>query len=1472
MAHILTKRGAQDNIVTYEHMCDTHADLNNIPSNQMTLGSTAIVLRDENDALGVYMSDSNKEWVPLLAVGGETTPTPSPVDLLHVLSSSDYDPDTHVPTVENPEMNVVYLVPSGEETGNNLFDEWIYTGDSWERFGGVPVNNTAVQADWNEDDESADAHVLNRPNVRKGSDPTGVVEGMLQNVASGEYSHAEGNGTIAAGRDAHSEGFTTAAFGDYSHVEGEGSQRSGKITLTGAANATTYDYESLPSGFNSSDAKHFYIVANNQYYLVTDINSDTKKIAVKKTLSASAITSQVFDIFYSSTIATGYAAHAEGFSTAALGTYSHAEGNQATASNSYAHAEGTNTVALGYGSHAEGSITTASGSNSHAEGQSTTASGEHSHAEGSSTQASAIYSHAEGYNTVASGSGSHAEGENTTASGEESHAEGANTLAYNEASHAEGISTNAMWHASHAEGRYSLAAEDGAHAEGYGDAFYVRLEKIGTSNTYGFSVITSGYTLLNNSVPPYYIRDNNKIYYITSVDTTNSQITLNTIIPMDETFKDVYVYQGSEAPGPGAHAEGASYAKGSYSHAEGFRTATLQASSHAEGQYTQATSTYAHAEGNATRAKGMASHAEGNGNNDQTVTVSTHNTLFIPGAEGVASHAEGYQTHVTAMSGHAEGYQSEAYDTSGIPGAHAEGYQTRARWTAHSEGNSTQASGQASHAEGTSTKATSMSAHAEGTGTQATNQSAHAEGTSTQATQQDAHAEGTSTKALRLAAHAEGQGTTANGIAAHTEGQNTLVYNTCGHAEGRDTLSDGTGAHAEGDSWTGSSINITLTHLANDPTNVYHYSNVSSEDTLLTKAGHIIINNSYSRIIDVDTSNDTITLTSSLGIQNDKPTSFIINLGPIAYDSGAHAEGVSTVANGVGTHAEGGQTQALRAYAHAEGNYTVASEYDAHAEGAYTGATGSNSHAEGYHTQASGTSSHAEGEGSPIEITGVTIGTQASYSFMPGAAGQCSHAEGYQTAAKSISSHAEGYQTVANAHYSHTEGSRTWATADAAHAEGYTTTASGTYSHAEGYLTQASGYSAHAEGALTAARGYASHAEGCSSNNELTWHRQSNTPVEKVPSNYTPGAAGQYSHVEGAYSYAGGMADHAEGYQTCAMGSYSHAEGYQTAANGSMAHAEGDQSVAKGEHTHAEGEYNLAEGTASHAEGSVTYAAGNHSHTEGERTTATGEDSHAEGFATKAIGKGSHAENGWDTPLIAHITITGEAAPNSNTPQSFTFTVAAGSAFSFGAEYHPCNLFLRYDNTDYLITEYSDTNHTLKLEKGINLGVLTNAQATIQQYTVAIGDYSHAEGAQTVAIGAYSHAEGDQTTAVGRSAHAEGTQTQASGYAAHAEGSDTHALGNYSHAEGLGMTAVGRSQHVFGEYMDDNSVVDPDERSSYVEIVGNGLDANSPSNARTLDWDGNETLAGALTCSNSITIGNTTVTEAQLQALLALLP
>ena len=145
--------------------------------------------------------------------------------------------------------------------------------------------------------------------------------------------------------------------------------------------------------------------------------------------------------------------------------------------------------------------------------------------------------------------------------------------------------------------------------------------------------------------------------------------------------------------------------------------------------------------------------------------------------------------------------------------------------------------------------------------------------------------------------------------------------------------------------------------------------------------------------------------------------------------------------------------------------------------------------------------------------------------------------------------------------------------------------------------------------------------------------------------------------------------------------------------------------------------------------------------------------------------------------------------------------------------------------------------------------------------TTASGDYSHAEGAGTTASGDQSHAEGAGTTASGINSHVEGAGTTASGGYSHAEGGGTTASGINSHAEGGGTTASGSSshaegeltiagrkcQHVFGKFNIEETGEATTE-GTYVEIVGNGNNT-ARSNARTLDWAGNEVLSGTLTAT-----------------------
>ncbi len=148
--------------------------------------------------------------------------------------------------------------------------------------------------------------------------------------------------------------------------------------------------------------------------------------------------------------------------------------------------------------------------------------------------------------------------------------------------------------------------------------------------------------------------------------------------------------------------------------------------------------------------------------------------------------------------------------------------------------------------------------------------------------------------------------------------------------------------------------------------------------------------------------------------------------------------------------------------------------------------------------------------------------------------------------------------------------------------------------------------------------------------------------------------------------------------------------------------------------------------------------------------------------------------------------------------------------------------------------------------------------------------------------GFFAFAEGDGTEASGYASHAEGAalleqgtgvavHVTASGYASHAEGSSTTASGGSSHAEGQGTIAKNIAQHAFGMYnVADPSTADGTRRGTYLEIAGNGINSNQRSNARTLDWNGNESLQGSLTLGKG-TANETTITAAQLKALIALL-
>lgn len=125
------------------------------------------------------------------------------------------------------------------------------------------------------------------------------------------------------------------------------------------------------------------------------------------------------------------------------------------------------------------------------------------------------------------------------------------------------------------------------------------------------------------------------------------------------------------------------------------------------------------------------------------------------------------------------------------------------------------------------------------------------------------------------------------------------------------------------------------------------------------------------------------------------------------------------------------------------------------------------------------------------------------------------------------------------------------------------------------------------------------------------------------------------------------------------------------------------------------------------------------------------------------------------------------------------------------------------------------------------------------QYESSAGVMSVALGYGVIASGQASIAEGWGSEAYGIASHAEGWNTNAYGHSAHAEGIETVANGDYSHAEGVYTVADGEAQTVIGKH----NIAD----SSSAFIIGNGDDSANPSNAFTVDWNGNVVVAGDVT-------------------------
>ena len=91
-----------------------------------------------------------------------------------------------------------------------------------------------------------------------------LVHGNPGNIATGEKSHAEGEGTQAIGNFSHAEGLGTIAYGNYSHAEGQDTIASGSHShAEGKETIALADHQHVQGKYNiTSSAPAAFIVGN----------------------------------------------------------------------------------------------------------------------------------------------------------------------------------------------------------------------------------------------------------------------------------------------------------------------------------------------------------------------------------------------------------------------------------------------------------------------------------------------------------------------------------------------------------------------------------------------------------------------------------------------------------------------------------------------------------------------------------------------------------------------------------------------------------------------------------------------------------------------------------------------------------------------------------------------------------------------------------------------------------------------------------------------------------------------------------------------------------------------------------------------------------------------------------------------------------------------------------------------------------
>lgn len=109
-------------------------------------GISSAILNDDYTLTLTFTDGTTYKTPSIRGEKGEKGEPATDMDI-HICSASEYDAETGIPIIANPNDKTFYLVPTENGASPDLFTEWVYVNNAWEMFGSAKIDLSGYLTD-----------------------------------------------------------------------------------------------------------------------------------------------------------------------------------------------------------------------------------------------------------------------------------------------------------------------------------------------------------------------------------------------------------------------------------------------------------------------------------------------------------------------------------------------------------------------------------------------------------------------------------------------------------------------------------------------------------------------------------------------------------------------------------------------------------------------------------------------------------------------------------------------------------------------------------------------------------------------------------------------------------------------------------------------------------------------------------------------------------------------------------------------------------------------------------------------------------------------------------------------------------------------------------------------------------------------------------------------------------------------------